>query len=150
MNNRIKKLLPFIAVALAGLLAGGAAATYIVTRTFNITANLVLQGDIQVYSDAQCTTVLSALNFSTIIIPGEVSRHMWLKNTGGAGLEITGYWTALPTGVLLNFLVDGVHHANNVYGVNAGQVCAIDVTLTVQATASPGALTVSMSFDANT
>lgn len=116
-------------VALVSLTTGVLATNYVEKRIQSTGYVFTLNLGIGIYSDPECTNILSLLNWGTLTAGESASNTIYIKNTGNTPLQIniaTANWT--PT--------DGSTHITltsnvNDFILNPGSAQTAILTLTV-------------------
>lgn len=79
-----------VAVAVLSMLSGALAYLW-VTRTVDFTFSLAKNGDIQVYSDAECTTVLTSYDWGEFTDAQTKTLDVYVKNIGNIFQNVSWY-----------------------------------------------------------
>ena len=127
----------WLTLTLLIVFSAGAGAALLFTREVPNTVTIISapQPNLQVYSDAACTTEVTSLDWGQVMKGSTATRQVWVKNVGDVNfvsVSITSDLLAV-TGALIG-TPDG-------YGLTTGAKQAVTLSLQIAPTASDGATT---------
>jgi hypothetical protein len=142
-----RKMSTIIIMALsAALVCTIVLAQWYMNRPVSFTGTIELRNNLQVYSDAECTQIMTSFNYNTLHRADVINTPFWIKNIGEGPITIRWNITGLPSGftvAMAEYASGGsVWPADNnglfTQPVNNGTVIPANMTITIGQSAALG------------
>lgn len=138
-RERMKTKFAVIAsIVLTALIVSLAFAAFYLNRPLNITGTVTPHNDLQIYSDVDCTIVISTLSYGNLYRGSSTPQTFYIKNIGEQALQVAWNVTGAPTGFsfTMNMGPNGLTAPDTSNSLAAGIEWTLVFTVTLSGSAS--------------
>lgn len=126
------KMAATVAVLTTALIIGLVYASWILNRPILMTGTIVAANDIQVYSDAAGTLVLTGFDYGNIAWGDVVTKQLWICNIGQGTVNTAWNVTGMPAGIICKMCNAGGGSdwpSDAPIALTSGYIMPLDLTL---------------------